>query len=698
MFSKAVIFVGLGLGLIQAQTTTALPTGRYIRYADKTGCGPPCSVITGDTRYFSAWAAASTVAGPFNGGAVFGTFNDGTSPLGQSLAIGVTKITAFDISNVQNTNLVGSGTTSAYGTSGQVGLGYACASCGPGSVGQDWSSGSPWFKGGKLYLPVHIQYNPGGQTQSATLLVSPDPASFPSNHWCNPHTYATGGTGGAFSCDSGNWSATGDLPGSGDTAAMLWPGSSPTDSTNTMGRVAPMQIKQEGATAPSIPGLDTTCDYFLSHDGNITAAYMSRVCSNLDPMKLASWEYLASTTPTWTSTITSRVALVDSSTTNPYGVLRASLPYSAIWTGREFLWMSKLVDTPTVNTLSMSTSKLPWGPFTNTDSGLIPKPPSPSVGFPTLMLSTLTTVTASRSKVILATNGLEANYTLYFVEFDLQPSYPSGVADKSCTSNRWALSKNLIPGALVSNGLAALVDYQDTCNRYLGAWGSLINVVGNYWSGTGTFSSQGMNATSVSEPSNDTPFLGAALSGQNGWTIGSWFYNQSGAGDANNTIQPQWTVASSYGEFGWNGGIYGPVTASNRVYFRWYTNSGSCGGYHGLMQTTATITTSGGWHYIWLVHPAGTTVNSGNVTMYVDGAKVATTTAANCGADLPATSTGVATGVQGGGTMALTLVYNRALTPVELGVYKTPPHMGVCKVVSDHMAAPPRLITFPACP
>src|SRR5690242_9475011 len=89
LFILLVFMFALCAGTSHAQTANVTPTNQTIHYTDKTGCSganPNCANLRGDTWFFTAWSSSSTCSGPFNGGCVFGTFNDGTGPDNHSLS------------------------------------------------------------------------------------------------------------------------------------------------------------------------------------------------------------------------------------------------------------------------------------------------------------------------------------------------------------------------------------------------------------------------------------------------------------------------------------------------------------------------------------------------------------------------------------------------------------------------------------
>jgi hypothetical protein len=200
-------------------------------------------------------------------------YNDGTSSGGSPPGIGDRNVGFFslvyDPTDVNSTTITFINSTSAYGVKGEENT-------------NGWTNNTTWKSAGVRYISgniyVAVKQDPSNfQSLNVTLIMSPDLGQ----HWCNPKTFATGGSGGANTCDSGNWSATGDPP-QGPTAdsAVLWP------STGPMARPMPVVY----TTGDTTDGNPTTC-YWVSSDSTFSAYYLAKVACGTGMMTASNWKY-----------------------------------------------------------------------------------------------------------------------------------------------------------------------------------------------------------------------------------------------------------------------------------------------------------------------------------------------------------------------------------------------------------------------
>lgn len=234
----------LAAALLFAQVATPIVT---------VGVGGAFAVggASGDTPRYAAWTPSSD-GGTFNGGRVFGLTNDPVSP---SFHILVRELTAFDPFSINNTTLNTVNTMSDYGT----GSARNCFSATDPNKNH-FSGDDIWSWNGNLMTFVQCT-NSGANFEafSNSLLISPDHAA----HWCNMAHY----TANSNTCTSGFWSATGDLPASNTSTDIQWPtciNSVSCADQAYMSRAALVQITQDGASRPTISGVDTTKEYFLT--------------------------------------------------------------------------------------------------------------------------------------------------------------------------------------------------------------------------------------------------------------------------------------------------------------------------------------------------------------------------------------------------------------------------------------------------
>ena len=178
---------------------------------------------SGDTPKFEY---ADTNAGGLlpGGGHAQGTCGD-CSIAGSTGSMMVLELTTYDPTNVNNTNVSVVNGMSGYGTT------VAAAWLGDSNVSAKPTSYISWH--GVGFLSVCATENNAPFYQSVCFVLRTPDAGI---HWCNPATFATGGSGGANTCDSGNWSATGDSPGSYSSSNFPW-ASGTEDFTSKMTRM-----------------------------------------------------------------------------------------------------------------------------------------------------------------------------------------------------------------------------------------------------------------------------------------------------------------------------------------------------------------------------------------------------------------------------------------------------------------------------
>lgn len=357
--------------------------------------------MTGDTWHFTAWDNAG--GGDFNSGHVYGTFNDGTMPAGANSAnVAFLELTAYDPANVNNTNISLVNALTSLGAA-QTTVGY-CAS------GWTWKSDDPFVLNNNIYLLVHCMQNMAPFVRSSsTLIMSPDHGA----HWCNVSHYLTGGTGGVKTCDSGNWSATGDVP--TVVGDMLWPGASKTDTTNPMAQGAFVQVCQNQSVNCPSALTGSVCDpatfvCFNGNSGDYNNMYSARVAG--DPMVLANWQY-------WNGTIyQSSIGSAASVATMLHG--HGTTP-SIVYLPDFSLYLMQ-TDAGTASPTSQIrfvTAPNPYGPWT--DIGTAPF--DQQSNFPTEMLSRLVHVGTGHYTITDAVGGIyldQSIYHPYFQEWDLK--------------------------------------------------------------------------------------------------------------------------------------------------------------------------------------------------------------------------------------------------------------------------------------
>jgi hypothetical protein len=206
----------------------------------------------GDTMYATAWAANATGMPVPAGLPLVLTFNDvDIPPCGANIAIA--QLSVFDwatptASRMDAINCFAS-MNGANSPSGWFGKGTSSDTSGAGAV---WHSKAPFFRGGKLYLPIYRNPSSGIPIAHDTTLLRSDDKGVT---WSNPYTVSVAGrpqsngdaplcgaSSGAVACADAHYSTS-----------IMW--------QNLPGPVAAFQAveyMQDGATPPA--GINDGCD------------------------------------------------------------------------------------------------------------------------------------------------------------------------------------------------------------------------------------------------------------------------------------------------------------------------------------------------------------------------------------------------------------------------------------------------------
>jgi hypothetical protein len=269
----AFLIASLGFG----QTQRSLISSYHIPEV-RSGVG-----VESDTLRFSSWSPASD-GGPFNGGNVYGSLNDGVFGSGLS-NLNFLKLGALDINNISGlggSTVVLVNAMTDYGSAGTI-----TSTCDSTSGGDGVKNMDNWVDGGIIYWNLFCQgAGPNYPAYKSWLLCSNDKGV----HWENyAHVTANGNV-----CDSVNHgSTTGDIPGTLSTDVQWYPTGGVDNHLGKMGRLSLVQVCQDGATCPTLPGsLSNTFHYFVSltQDGsNINHLYLHRYSGV--PVLPASWTH-----------------------------------------------------------------------------------------------------------------------------------------------------------------------------------------------------------------------------------------------------------------------------------------------------------------------------------------------------------------------------------------------------------------------
>ena len=325
--------------------------------------------IAGDTYHFTAWSGSGS-GGNFNGGRIYGSYNDGSGcPGGGNIAF--LELTVLDWSTKSNTHVNCVNSMSSFGTAVNQPAGW--------SDGNAWKSYNPTSYNGVIYWPVNRQEqsNPWNAYMS-TMMMSPDRGV----HWCNPATWAahTGSAG----CDSSNWQANGDAPPNSSTG-MMW--GSVGVKTNPMARPVRVQFCQD-ETCTGMPFDADNYLYFDSMDGtNGPTQYgvtMYAACVAKSPaaiMDATQWWYHTTGNATcgdpasWTHNIASAVPVAQQKLAGTnFFQYPSSILYIAA--AKQFLMFSYNTDGKTM----LLSSDYPWGPWKRFATSPSLPPPAPATG------------------------------------------------------------------------------------------------------------------------------------------------------------------------------------------------------------------------------------------------------------------------------------------------------------------------------
>lgn len=377
--------------------------------------------ISGDTYEFTGWATDNSCG---QTRCIFGMVNDpDTNPItGSGISppgIWWLQLTALNAVTpaASTTAIVVPGGVNSLSSYGAAGSGTDCGG------NTAWKGYAPFFLNGKGFMNVFRLANSAPFNSCAgTLIETPNNGT----DWCNPATFVSGGN----DCTIANWSATGDAPGTLNSSTMLWLGSGVNDASHSMIFLTPIQGCHDGTTCNAVPGCDTAtinggymC--FYSQNGDYSNVYLSRILKTDSPMVAANWRYWTGGDPTnpanWSGTLGSAAPVI------PTGTLQ--LP-SALWI--KDVSSVLLIGTDNTNIVSL-TGPTPIGPWTKS---VFPLPikctdgTTPTIGFPTLIASTLTTVSASppHDTVMISNNGpynkfsgtqSDNCYSPYFTQLDV---------------------------------------------------------------------------------------------------------------------------------------------------------------------------------------------------------------------------------------------------------------------------------------
>lgn len=216
-------------------------------------CVGSTSIVQGDTMYTTAWAADAVGMPLPSGLPLIFSLNDFSLPPSCGGNTGVAQLSVFDWAtpNASRMDAVNC-FTSMNGADSPSGWHGKFTSSDTGGGGAVWHSKAPFFRGGKLYLPIYRNPSSGVPTAHDTTILRSDDKGVT---WRNPYTVSIAGTphangdaplcgaaSGASACADAHYSTS-----------IMW--------QNLPGGVAAFQAveyMQDGATPPA--GINDGCD------------------------------------------------------------------------------------------------------------------------------------------------------------------------------------------------------------------------------------------------------------------------------------------------------------------------------------------------------------------------------------------------------------------------------------------------------
>jgi hypothetical protein len=446
----------MALPLLADLRSTAREINTIDLYVDagQTGFG-------GDTYHFTAWTDPSS-GGNFNGGRIYGSYNDGHGCAGGG-NIAFLELTVLDWSNKANTHMNCVNSMSSYGSSQFQPAGWT-------EVGTAWKSFYPISWNGDIYWFINRQQisNPW-RAHMSTVITSPDRGL----HWCNPATFAS--HSGSPGCDATNYQANGDAPPNPSTG-MMW--GSEGVFTNPMARPVHVQFCQD-ETCSGMPFNADNFLYFVSTTGIGDKEYAACVAkSKAAIMDVAQWWYwkggngTCGDTNSWTHTIGSAVAVQSqySSGADLFGY-----PSSVIYIPEagQFLMTSFTAD----YTTTLLTSNYPWGPWKR----IAVAPTTGQGGFPSANLAWLDRGCAGcntnpgRWQLTYAASvyGHTSDASLYFHQIEIANGGPiggGGLTMRGVLNIRE--SADGIGGRLIARGAIRAYDFADYSDLPSSIWTS----------------------------------------------------------------------------------------------------------------------------------------------------------------------------------------------------------------------------------
>jgi len=248
---------------------------------------------------------------------------------------------------------------------------------------------------GTIYLFIQCQTDGDPFETFATLLIA---SCDNGAHWTNYANWKTN----TNACASPG-STTGDVPTAHNSTNVQWANPAYTKAVSWMGKATLVQIAQDGATPPVIPGVDTTYNYFISNNevGSVNTThqlYCHRVLKSVDQMPPTNWSHWNGTT--W---------VADASIATVANIMPSGWASSTIFSQGAFYTPElgkfiMLVDGAFTIPYPFATADFPWGPWTIARDQSPQKGKYHGYGFTTPILASKAAITNGIS-IWVATDG-----------------------------------------------------------------------------------------------------------------------------------------------------------------------------------------------------------------------------------------------------------------------------------------------------
>ena len=436
---------------------------------------PGGSNASGDTWFFTAWMSNGDVYGLLNDGHI------GGSPSGSNIQI--VKLAALDLTNPAGSNTtritlvneMNDGSAYGYGNAATGNTNGWPTTNGCAGNNCSWKSSPPLALNGCMYVAVHKQDNNGPyKSHDTTLIKSCDNGAT----WVNPAHVAIAGY-----CNDNtpphNRAAclVGDAPMWADVAsAMILPGAA-SNNTDTITRLMPIVMCQDGAGSCPTPDGTDLYQYFYGMDSGYLNLYLVRILkTDLPDLPLwtsGKWSVYAGS-GSWSTSLASRAVVAPaqmemSHNGNGQAILN---PARSATSGNCTGWVVYLKDLGIYVDAGGygGWAPHPWGPWQwswRRDSTQLPW--SAGAGFDGIIPSTYSLIGSDpphvRYVASISGGAGSGHYNPFFVQYDVQVAPPANQGTTLMKSYPWSMPIRASMGpsanAIPRQGLTYFADFYD---------------------------------------------------------------------------------------------------------------------------------------------------------------------------------------------------------------------------------------------